>query len=813
MKRSNKKWITLMLAGACAASISVGAVGAITTATAAETYATTAIFGTTGGGTLLDYKEGEVTTTTFELASGKSVNYKRSMALHWYEGKDTPKYFTAKFSFKDLNFSGENEGVKDSVTVDIESKASIEVEDEKILNTLKFTTDGTNLKVAVVNDELRDKDGDVIEDQLTYVDLGATKDVSVELAKGSSVDSFKVKVNGVELAAEFTNIGANYAEYASDGIQPLTFTANTKEATVTVGLTELNGQSFAIDEDEKITDNAAPVLVLNQDLTYLQYGTRPFGSDGALKEYVVVDVLQNSSLSTTKQYYQYFPGDTEASYSTISDSTWYVMDKVYYTDGTAYSTEKKEGYTAESQYALNGEEYVSVQFKLKDSSNDAKIYDLSWYAGDAVKEITMKAPAEGEAKKIDFLVAKEDESAPFYHYITTSGTDNKYADTYTEAQIQALEDAYQEKVTEKAAKAKAGSSETVSLPSVEWLLGDDSGYRAMKFTISYKTPTASSPTAQSNRSYSNLTIPTRTAGDYEFKIFAKDATGNEMEYYVDGKLVALTTSNVWDIDEIPTFKFSVAASDLAVEDSTSDTAANKMAEKRIDETYTLSGLTVTGTADYTSAHKLYRIDRSNYTGPEFGEEALTNVKYKTICTQIANNIATVKIGDDGDFKTYFDWYLDIYATEIANAVKGDKDAIRACFVEIQEYNSRITEDDAEWDEYNKYKWNPTDKSFLTAEAGDYIILADFWDKELGDVNRAAGYKLIVVDSKADVIEGDSQIREWIQNNMVSVILFGIAGLMLIAIIVLLLIKPSDETLEDVEAKAAKKAAKKEKKSQ
>ena len=82
--------------------------------------------------------------------------------------------------------------------------------------------------------------------------------------------------------------------------------------------------------------------------------------------------------------------------------------------------------------------------------------------------------------------------------------------------------------------------------------------------------------------------------------------------------------------------------------------------------------------------------------------------------------------------------------------------------------------------------------------------ADYWEEEL-PMQRAAAYKIVVVDSEVDTIKGVT--LSWIKNNLASVILFGIAGLMLIAIIVLLLIKPSDETLEDIDEKVEKKSKK------
>ena len=136
------------------------------------------------------------------------------------------------------------------------------------------------------------------------------------------------------------------------------------------------------------------------------------------------------------------------------------------------------------------------------------------------------------------------------------------------------------------------------------------------------------------------------------------------------------------------------------------------------------------------------------------------------------------------------------------------------FSEIKEYDDRITEENAkdEWEAYNKYNWSVSSQSFTAAEEGIYVIIADYWEEEL-PVQRATAYKIVVVDSKIDSIKGTT--LSWVKNNLVSVILFGVAGLMLIAIIVLLLIKPSDETMEDIDEKAAKKAekeAKKDKKS-
>jgi hypothetical protein len=134
---------------------------------------------------------------------------------------------------------------------------------------------------------------------------------------------------------------------------------------------------------------------------------------------------------------------------------------------------------------------------------------------------------------------------------------------------------------------------------------------------------------------------------------------------------------------------------------------------------------------------------------------------------------------------------------------------KACFVEIQEFDDRIDEElhSEEWDKNNKYNWTSSAKSFTAVEEGKYIIMADYWEKELPS-QRVAAYKVVVVESKVDTIEGEG--NSWLKNNVVSVVLFSVAGLMLIIIVILLLIKPSDETMEDIDKKAEKKAKKEQK---
>jgi hypothetical protein len=131
----------------------------------------------------------------------------------------------------------------------------------------------------------------------------------------------------------------------------------------------------------------------------------------------------------------------------------------------------------------------------------------------------------------------------------------------------------------------------------------------------------------------------------------------------------------------------------------------------------------------------------------------------------------------------------------------------AIFKEVAAYDDRITEDmTSAWDESdNEYNWKPDSRSFTAATDDLYLIMADYWDSDMKYVDHVPAFKLVEVESAKDIIKGET---EWLKNNIISVVLFAIAGVMLILIIILLLIKPSDETLEDVDLKALDKKAEK-----
>ena len=787
MKKQNKKLLTLMLAGLCAVSLGTSfatakASAEEATTVTATTYEISGVFA--GSGTAAE----EAGSVAFTLGNDQDMKMKRDLAFKWYEAKGEAKYLTIKFAFKDLNFT--------SVTFKVESASSIATKDKKTTNSVKFAVKDGEVYASVIHGA----DEDAKEGEAVKVDVA--NGVTLALAEGSKFDTFAVNVNETTIG-EFINVGANYSDY------PLEIKAATEgDAKAVILLKEINNQLFAgetatgaaVVKDGKIADTAAPVLVVNEDVNGFQIGT------AFALSYEKIDVLQTSSLSESKKYYQYNPADTEVAYESSLTTSTYFMDTVYYVKGEGenveYSKTAKEGFVAKSVMAVEGREYVSIQVTLGDSTySDTKdadgnvpyakaVYDLSWYAS---------AEAVATVKEKDYIIIDDNDEGATYSYIALD--DENAVNVCDTESMNAQKAIYEDLLAETAQDTYAGSNSDFVIPAVDWLIKDNGGYRNLKFTISYKTPSSSSPKTASSLSYNALDISVTEEGLYEFKIFANDKAGNTMKYYLDGKLVDVTTSNVWDIEEIPSFTFEIANKGIKVEEASSATA--RKAEKILDETYTLSGLTVIGATNQQSNYALYRLDTTGYTGAAITQTALTSVKYEDIRSAAASLLG--KVGTE-EYPTYFDLYLDIYAGKVAAAIGGDKDAVKACFKVVNEYNANITENDPEWEEYNKYNWNATSKSFKTVEEGEYLILADFWEKEL-PMQRASAYKVVIVETEEDVAEGESKVLAWIRNNKVSVILFAVAAVMLILIIILLLVKPSDETLEDVDKEVAKKGKK------
>ena len=798
MKRKNLNKLALVLASASVATAFGGLMLSNSVSVAADEpvkYEISKIFA--GSNAVLDAQDN---TTAFSVSNGGSVRFKSNLAYKWQSAKDQSEYLNLTFAFKDTNFT--------TVSFDFETNSAWATKDNKTTNTVEFKKGETNYIVAING-----------KDVMTVAAADINKDMKISLSESATAKDgeFIVNLKVGDVAAtvtdaencKFVNVGAYYSSYSFDKMNPLSIKAtlpadaDADHDETVILLKNINGQAFnAIGSDKRIVDDTAPVMVVNEEIDGFLLGST-FSLD-----YTVVDVLKKDIASANKKltYYQYNPNNLDGvkseDYKTL-DSSVYFMDTVYTNTATNEQT---------TVFKELGAEYVSVKSSVSDGTNTAEV-DLSWYAKttreiDSVVYIPVDKNADGA--KYTFVTANESTSKnDFDESVYVNSEAYKY---------------FMNALNEEAASKSAGSNATVNIPSLKWFINDNNGYRNLKFTISYKTPTSDTASTSSNLSYQSLKLSVAEEGTYQFKIFATDKLGNPMKYYdEDGVLVDVAAANIWDIEQIPYFTFTINNQGLSI-DSSKDTAINRKTSVLLNKTYTFADIQVTGADSIQEKYALYRVDFNKYNATaESGKKLTQSVLSSVAFAEINNEIEKYKNSSNANYTAYqtavatgnyFDLYLTAYAKLLAvqigvSTTNTEEIAkIKSCFVAIDEYDSRITEENAptEWNAYNKYKWQPKSQSFYTKEEGSYIVVADYYEKLLPSV-RISAYKVVNVESEADVIKGES---EWLKNNVTSVVMFSIAGVMFIFIIILLLVKPSDETLEDVDKKA-KKQAKKEKK--
>lgn len=786
MKKNNKKLLTLILAGAlCVSTLSgVAAMKGITSSAADNgkwelgdifVKESNAAYSITDD----DNKDMQIT-----LRDNSVIRTKRNLALKWFDGKDSAKYLNFKFALADTNF--------ESVSFKVETTSAVANADNKAINTVKFVNNNGTVSVYVFEGE--EETGDETKYPVDVVG----KTAKIELAAGENDGEFGVKLTVGDAAAisigSFKNVGANYAEYTAGSMVPFaisatipTNTADDKNTTV-VALKELNGQTFGnlTEEDGKyyVQDNASPVLVVNEDVAGFLLGTK-FSLD-----YKAIDVLQSLSLSDEKTYYQYNPADTE-----LTDEKYVKLSTDVTFLDTAYT---KEDGTQTTVYREDGKEYVSIKITLGDNrGTDSKTtYDLSWYATD---------DAVVSKNDVEYIIIDRNTQGPSYQHIvaTKNEADDKGTNVVDEDKLNAEVEDYQKKLDEAAKDVYVNSD--ITLPSLERLFYDNNGYRNLKFTISYKTPGSDSTKLSTNLAYNGLKLTVDYEGEYEFKVFANDKAGNKMMYYDEnGDLTAVDSTNVWDLDEIPTFGFTIENQGMKADPTTTSTKSYRLDEEDVGDRYTFSDVKIVGATNVKETYKLYRIDADKARAIGLGEDELAAITYANLAEKVADAIKTHH--DDYIGGVYLGAYADLLSEKLGADVT--KDQVLECFEEINEYDSRITEDnnaDA-WNRHNRYNWTIDSQCFTAVETGNFVILADYWEMEI-PTQRVAAYKVITVEEKSDGTDGET--TSWVEQNIVSVILFGIAGVLLIIVIILLFVKPSDETLEDLDKKAvgAKKAKK------
>ena len=651
-----------------------------------------------------------------------TVTFRKNLALKWFTFADEEKtvggakqaqYFTLTISLENTRF--------ESFTVALETTQMSMSKEGKTVNEVVFTPDGSNVK-ATVNGE-----------EASAQSVVATEDITIALTETDDqvgTGNFTVTINGTE-AGTFTNIGKYYAQYASSSadtpITPLTFKFES-ENPLTFNIKSMNGQSFALDSDDKIKDDVAPVLVINSEIKQFVLG------EELNFDYVTMDVC--SSSITTKRYYlvEGIPAKDEDDKEITAEFNE-EGELVGYND---LDTSKR---FFEDDFGGNVQGgNFSVAFELTDGNSNTGYYFIEWYGSSDT--LTMVNPSSVDSRPtVGFMEFDEASNA----WKETAGV-AEYGDAVSAASVK------------DGKSIQVGSGAYYYVPSLKAYISDATcGYTDMSFTIYYKTNGSDTQTVTGD--YDDLRIPVNTEGDYAFRVVPTNNAGNGMvgsfergtEYYED----EITSSNVWDAKNLVTFRFSVTYDGAYIEEPEEEEVGY------VDVTYSVGSFEIIALSGYKTEYGLYRF-----------------------------------VANDGN--------AELSVAEVKAAEQADGTNTLGTWVKINEYDSELEDEEND----NAYQWNPgSSLSFVPQEMGFYKVQVTV-DDQSGKTQTDAlptAYKIINVTAEADVIPGATY---WLQNNILSVVFLGIGVLCLIAIVILLVVKPKDKAV--LEAEKARKEELKEK---
>lgn len=752
---TSKKFAAVLLGVLLACSLLFAGLFAAPAVYAEGDVSASGIFDTVGASLESDSQnEGEYTHLTYSVSGGGSVAFRRDMALKWYTlsgGENSiagaAQYFSTEFSFAELNFT--------SFTLTMETTEMSMSKEGKAVNTIVFTpAEGSGLNVAFnggAEQNLAYTAGDAILVAFTEDDTNGNFEVSV---------SNTTQTGSVE--GTFTNIGKNFADYASASsetpITPLTFSAEAEDGEeVLLTVRSLNGQSFALNEDNRIVDKTPPVLVIDSEIKQFVLGTQ-FSF-----EMTALDVCDTSiSTSDRTSYYKTNPAAGDVVFD--ADGALQVSE----TDGEGddavttdiYTEWESNRYFFEDDFLGEGDQLgkasISIAVSLTDDSDNTGWYLVEWYG--------TYDPADADSRYGIPVVTPESDTetrpdAGFYTWDEQSSNApaEKAGDVeaYRQAVTAATKDAEGNQI-------QVGTGAYFYLPSLKAYISDATcGYTDMEFTV-YYTVNNGSTSSNSALSYDELSIELTAEGTYRFCVVPTNAAGRAaygvFETYEGSgeyKYDEITSSNVWDAKNLAVFEFSVEYNGPSVEPSDNDDSGY------VDVTFTFDDFDVIALSGYQTKYTLNRVvlfEDSGIASVAALEEAIAN-------GQIAASQEEAESAADGTYLGYF--------------------------VAIAEYDSELEDDEGD----NAYEWNPgSSLSFVPQEIGYYTLSVEVasypWSNANGTVSAQ---KSIYVSAESDTVAGETY---WLQNNILSVVFLAVGAACLIAIIVLVLIRPKKKATAD-----------------
>lgn len=528
------------------------------------------VFTTTGA----TKEESENNYLAYKLGENGTVTLRKNLALKWYSFADAEnktvtdqgaaQYFTLGISLANSSFN--------SFTVALESTQMSMSKEGKTVNEIVFTpAEGGKVNVSVNGTQGASA---LSAEELTLSFTGDDGNGNFDVLVSDGTDS---------VTGTFTNIGKYYAQYASSSattpITPLTFKAS--GADVVFEIRSLNGQSFLLDENDKVEDDVAPVLVINSEIKQLVLG------EEIDLDYVAIDVC-SSSVTTTRYYLvdgmPVMDGDTEVAAAFDEDGKL-----VGYND---LESDKRFNETDFPANSFDGGK-LSIAFRLTDGNTNSGYYFIEWYAGG---ELNMVNP-----NSVD--------STPQMSFVSVAEQGSGYQLTENTANIEAYQGAVTQASLKDGKSIQVGSGAYYYIPSLKEYITDSScGYTDMSFTVYYRTNTSDTQTVSG--SYDDLRIPVNTEGDYAFRVVPTNKAGKVMIGYVeqaDGSYLPeeISSSNVWDVKNLVTFNFSVRYYGASIEEPEEAETGYR------DVTYTVNSFEIVALTGYKTEYKLFLFEANS----------------------------------------------------------------------------------------------------------------------------------------------------------------------------------------------------------
>ena len=712
-----------------------------------------------------DYKKGDDYYTSFVFADGDSaVTYRKNLAYHWFasvrdsEGEPTAKaqegWLSTTIGFDDITF--------ETFTIKFQSQQYTQTDDEVTENYVTFVANAEASGVYVkIGDALPEDETEREEDleEIQKGELLSADEITLSFT-GYSKGSYSVEVTDGEatVTGSFDNVGGSYARYVSSSsdttVIPVTYSAQFAEGatdTATMVLYEFNGQSFKLEGEgsRHINDNVAPVICLNQDLTTLEYG-RSLDLD-----YAVIDMLATSPRSTVNYYVLKESQQQSGDLDNTGDNGYFKeissgdVSPIIKGNG-AYVPENVDegidGFTTECLVKV----YISVQDTTASNNNSDKVF-LDWYVPEEYRCTVITSAGDD----YEFIRATDDGEGVMYRGSVED----------IQADYQALVD---DAITEQ--KATAGDDNFFYLPGFEDYVKDNiTLYRDLTFSIYYICGDSGSSTSLA---YNELAIELDDEGLYRFAVYATDVAGNNM-YYIDenGEKVEFEASELASlledpaesdlVDYVPVFQFEVNYEGLTVTDPEGQEIGFEGTEYSVPD-FEVSGLS----SNYTTTYSLYRFDRYAY----FNDKGA--ISYSQFLKQAED------LFNDAETRHYFIEILPLDGLE-----EGTED----------------------YEEFAEYEWDPDALTFIPQEENTfYLVRMEAVDKTYHTV-PVESLMAISISAAADSIFGEDN---WVEDNVAAIVLFCVAGVALIGIIVLAVVKPKDKgDIDEIAEKDAKRAAK------